>query len=74
MATMNINSFKKNWLIQFTGVTMGKIDYILSRIGSKTGEIAPGSRLVGAVVSMFFRQPEPGKPVHKIIKGRRYSS
>ena len=53
MATMNVNSFKKNWLIQFTSITMGEIDYILSRIGSKTGEIAPGSGLVGAVVSMF---------------------
>ncbi len=68
MATMNVNSFKKNWLIQFTGVTMGEIDYILSRIASKTGDIAPGSGLVGAVVSMFFRQPEPGKPVHKNIR------
>jgi hypothetical protein len=52
MATMNVNSFKKNWLIQFTGVTTGEIDYILSRIGSKTGDIALGSGLVGAVVSM----------------------
>jgi len=60
---MHVNSFKKNWLIQFTGVTTGEIDYILSRIGSKTGDIAPGSGLVGAVVFMFFRQPEPGKPV-----------
>jgi hypothetical protein len=67
MATMNVNSFKKNWLIQFTGVTTGEINYILSRIGSKTGDIAPGSGLVGAVVSMFFRQPEAGKPVHKNI-------
>jgi hypothetical protein len=74
MATMNVNSLKKNWLIQFTSVTTGEIDYILSRIGSKTGEIAPESRLVGAVVSMFFHQPEPGKPVHKNIKVRRYSS
>jgi hypothetical protein len=70
MATMNANSFKKNWLIQFTGVTTGEIDYILSRIGLKTGDIALGSGLVGAVVSMFFRQPEPGKPVHKNIKVR----
>jgi hypothetical protein len=70
MATMNVNSFKKNWLIQFTGVTTGEIDYILSRIGSKTGDITPGSGLVGAVVYMFFRQPEPGKPVHKNIKVR----
>jgi hypothetical protein len=74
MATMNVNSFKKNWLIQFTGITTGEIDYILSRIGLKTGEIALGSGLVGAVVSMFFRQPEPGKLVHKNIKVRRYSS
>jgi hypothetical protein len=74
MATMNLNSFKKNWLIQFNGITTGEIDYILSRIGSKTGDIAPGSGLVGAVVSMFVRQPEPGKPVHKNIKVRRYSS
>jgi len=73
MATMNVNSFKKNWLIQFTGVTTGEIDYILSRIGLKTGDIAPGSGLVGAVVSMFFCQPEAGKPVHKNIKVRRYS-
>jgi hypothetical protein len=74
MATMNVNSFKKNWLIQFTSITTGEINYILSRIGSKTGEITPGSGLVGAVVSMFFRQPEPGKPVHKNSKVRRYSS
>jgi hypothetical protein len=74
MATMNVNSFKKNWLIQFTSATMGEIDYILSRIGPKTGEIAPGSGLVAVVVSMFFHQPEPGKPVHKNIKVRRYSS
>jgi hypothetical protein len=47
MATGNVNSFKKNWLIQFTGVTTGEIDYILSRIGSKTGDIAPGSRSGG---------------------------
>ena len=73
MATMNVNSFKKNWLIQFTGITTGEIDYILSRIGLKTGEIAPGSGLVGVVVSMFFCQPKPGKPVHKNIKVRRYS-
>jgi hypothetical protein len=71
MATMNINSFKKNWLIQFTSITTGEIDYILLRIGSKTVEGAPGSGLVGAVVSMFFRQPQPGKPVHKSIKVRR---
>ena len=70
MATMNVNSFKKNWLIQFTGVTTGEIDYILSRIGSKTGDIAQGSGLVGAVVSMFFRQPEAGAPVNKNIKVR----
>ena len=74
MATMNVNSFKKNWLIQFTGITTGEIDYILSRIGLKTGEITLGSALVGVVVSMFFHQPEPGKPVHKNIKVRRYSS
>jgi hypothetical protein len=74
MATMNINSFKKNWLIQSTSVTTGEIDYILSRIGLETGEIALGSGLVGVVVSMFFRQPEPGKPVHKNIKVRHYSS
>ena len=74
MATMNVNSFKKNWLVQFTSVNTGEIDYILSRIGSKTGEIALGSGLVGAVVSMFFRQPEPEKPVDKNIKVRRYSS
>jgi hypothetical protein len=72
MATMNVNSFK-NWLIQFSSVNAGEIDYFFSRIGSKTGEVAPGSELVGAVVSMFFRQPEPGKPVHKNIKVRRYS-
>jgi flagellar motor component MotA len=53
MATMNVNSFKKNSLIQFTGVTMVEIDYILSRIGSKAGDIAPGSGLVGAVVHFF---------------------
>ncbi len=70
MATGNVNSFKKNWLIQFTGVTTGEIDYILSRIGSKTGDIAPGSGLVGAVVSMFFRQTEAGQPVNKNIKVR----
>ena len=70
MATGNVNSFKKNWLIQFTGVTTGEIDYILSRIGSKTGDIAQGSGLVGAVVSMFFRQPEAGQPVNKNIKVR----
>jgi len=40
----------------------------------KTEDIAPGSGLVGAVVSMFFRQPEAGKPVHKNIKVRSYSS
>jgi len=74
MAAMNVNSFKRNRLIQFTSVTTGEIDYILLRIGSKTGDIAPGSGLVGAVVSMFFRPPEPGKPVHKNIKVRRYSS
>jgi hypothetical protein len=70
----DVNSFKKNWLIQFTSATMGEIDYILLRIGSKTGEVAPGSGLLGAVVSMFFRQPQPGKPVHKNIKVRRCSS
>ena len=74
MAKGNVNSFKKNWLIQFSGVTTAEIDYILSRIGSKTGDIAQGSGLVGAVVSMYFRQPEAGKPVHKNIKVRRYSS
>jgi hypothetical protein len=74
MATMNVNSFKKNWLIKFNSVANGEIDYILSRIGSKMGEVTPGSGLVGAVVSMFFHQPEPGKPVHKNIKVRRYSS
>jgi hypothetical protein len=70
MATGNVNSNKKNWLIQFTGVTTAEIDYILSRIGSKTGDIAQGSGLVGAVVSMFFRQPEAGQPVNKNIKVR----
>jgi len=73
MARMNVNSFKKNWLIQFTSVTTGEIDYIFLRIGSKTGEVAPGSGLVGAVVSMFFHQPQPGKLVHKNIKVRRCS-
>jgi len=70
MATGNVNSNKKNWLIQFTGVTTAEIDYILSRIGSKTGDIAQGSGLVGAVVSMYFRQPEAGAPVNKNIKVR----
>ena len=70
MATGNVNSFKKNWLIQFTGVTTAEIDYILSRIGSKTGDIAQGSGLVGAVVSMFFRQTEAGAHVNKNIKVR----
>jgi hypothetical protein len=74
MATMNVNSFKNNWLIQFTSITTGEIDYILSRIGSKTGEVTLGSGLVGVVVSMFFHQPQPGKPVHKNIKVRRCSS
>jgi hypothetical protein len=74
MAAMNVNSFKKTRLIQFTSITTGEIDYILLRIGLKTGEVAPGSGLVGVVVSMFFHQPEPGKPVHKNIKVRRYSS
>ena len=60
----------ENKIKQFTGVTTAEIDYILSRIGSKTGDIAQGSGLVGAVVSMFFRQPEAGKPVHKNIKVR----
>jgi hypothetical protein len=71
--TMNVNCFKINWLIQFTSVTMGEIDYILSRIGSKTGEVPPGSGLVGAVVSIIFCQPQPGKPVHNNIKVRRCS-
>jgi hypothetical protein len=70
MAKANVNSFKKNWLIQFSGVTTAEIDYILSRIGSKTGDIAPESGLVGAVVSMYFRQPEAGAPVNKNIKVR----
>lgn len=70
MAKGNVNSFKKNWLIQFSGVTTAEIDYILSRIGSKTGDIAPESGLVGAVVSMYFRQPEAGAPVNKNIKVR----
>ena len=65
---MSTLSFKKNWLINFSAVSAMEIVYILNRIGNEKGEVQPGNGLVGAVVSMYFRQPEPKKPVKKHIK------